>query len=403
MCVSTVWESRARIIYRTRRSGRIRWTSLCKRCWLGRKLVPVPVPCPLPPNLVDTAITVPELGVDSGTLVAIQVRKIKSSIRSTYCSKWTLTNGLINRTEAERVLPSPTTSSASPPSHLYYSHSWIPHNIEISLDKNGELSVRKVNGMTNESNNGASAPRTNLVMENGRDDNKIQIISEHVGDIHDDEECAANSNVAEVKSTNPEIPINTQKIQYSLSAVVCYVDDKTNEERRNIVALLQVGPNYHERLSGSAVSQWYIFNDFWLVFLWLSRKNGVTVCRVSMSFVRTCNDYLAAYRRWRRRKQCGLTSTGKYPACFITPRYLHPNRRHLSIHFPTTCSGKTSASLAAVALEASPLLHSHRTKCLKKVHLSLRKPSMWLSCSISYLVELKKLLFRCNSLRKMPY
>ncbi|XP_014488070.1 PREDICTED: PAB-dependent poly(A)-specific ribonuclease subunit PAN2 isoform X2 [Dinoponera quadriceps] len=163
--------------------------------------------------------------------------------------------------ESERVLPSPTTSSASPPSHLYYSHSWIPHNIEISLDENGELTVRKLNGLANESNNGASA-RTNVVMENGRDDSKVQIIAENVGDDHDGEESAANSNAAEAKSTNPDIPINTQKIQYSLSAVVCYVDDKTNEERRNIVALLQVGPNYHERLSGSAVSQWYIFNDF---------------------------------------------------------------------------------------------------------------------------------------------
>lgn len=170
---------------------------------------------------------------------------------------------LIARAEAEKVLPSPTTSSASPPSHLYYSHSWIPHNIEISLDENGELSVRKLNGLPNESNNGASAARTNVVVENGRDDSKIQIVAENAGEDDVDGEESETANLAEAKSTNPEISINTQKIQYSLSAVVCYVDDKTNEERRNIVALLQVGPNYHERLSGSAVSQWYIFNDFW--------------------------------------------------------------------------------------------------------------------------------------------
>lgn len=168
---------------------------------------------------------------------------------------------LIARAEAEKVLPSPTTSSASPPSHLYYSHSWIPHNIEISLDKNGELSVRKLNNSPNESNNGASAARANVVVENGRNDSKIQIVTENVGE--DDDDGEESEAAKEAKSTNPEISINTQKIQYSLSAVVCYVDDKTNEERRNIVALLQVGPNYHERLSGSAVSQWYIFNDFW--------------------------------------------------------------------------------------------------------------------------------------------
>lgn len=172
-----------------------------------------------------------------------------------------MANVLVVRAETERVLPSPTTSSASPPSHLYYSHSWIPHNIEISLDENGELSVRKMNGSA-ETNNGPFA-RTNVVMENGRDENRVQIVTENAGDEHDGKENAANSNVAEATSTNSEMSINTQKVQYSLSAVVCYVDDKTNEERRNIVALLQVGPNYHERLSGSAVSQWYVFNDFW--------------------------------------------------------------------------------------------------------------------------------------------
>lgn len=45
---------------------------------------------------------------------------------------------------------------------------------------------------------------------------------------------------------------------YDLSAVVCYI----HEEKRNIVAIINVGPGYHQRSSGSQVSQWYIFNDF---------------------------------------------------------------------------------------------------------------------------------------------
>lgn len=126
------------------------------------------------------------------------------------------------------------------------------------------MSVKKINEPKNESNNDTSAQTS--VMENGQDDKTIQI-SENADD--NSEENVENCNISNVedsetvKSTNLEISCNTQKIQYGLSAVVCYIDDKNNEERRNIVALLRVGPNYHERSAGNAVSQWYIFNDFW--------------------------------------------------------------------------------------------------------------------------------------------
>lgn len=159
------------------------------------------------------------------------------------------------------------TSITSPPSHLYYSHSWIPHNIEISLDESGEVTVQKMNGLKTESNDGVPAQTGGSKVNVNRDDNKVQIIPENVR--IDSKESATNCNVApnasddEAKSTNPEIFVNTQKIQYGLSAVVCYIDDKNNEERRNIVTLLRVDPNYHKRSTGSAVSQWYIFNDFW--------------------------------------------------------------------------------------------------------------------------------------------
>lgn len=175
--------------------------------------------------------------------------------------------------ETEKLLTSsstPSTSSTtpvtSPPSHLYYLHSWIPHNIEISLKENGEMSVKKISEPKHESNSDTSTQTS--VIENGQDDKTIQVISENADDNGEEnvENCSIVSNMEDgeaVKSTNPEILCNTQKIQYGLSAVVCYIDDKNNEERRNVVALLQVGPNYHERSAGNAVSQWYIFNDFW--------------------------------------------------------------------------------------------------------------------------------------------
>lgn len=246
-------------------------------CWRGRRAVLAPVPCPLPLNLVDTATTVPEVDVASDTLVVTQVcdiiiyddtynKILMPQIHASAC---------LTSAETEKFLTSPSTPSTSsttpvtsPPSHLYYSHSWIPHNIEISLDESGDMSVRKIG----ESRNNDSSATRARVMENGQDDNKIQIVSEKVsGSNADSEDGAENCKIPSCTvdgegmiSTNPEVPlVNAQKVQYSLSAVVCYIDDKNNEERRNIVALLRVGPNYHVRSSGNAVSQWYIFNDFW--------------------------------------------------------------------------------------------------------------------------------------------
>ncbi|EFN73985.1 PAB-dependent poly(A)-specific ribonuclease subunit 2 [Camponotus floridanus] len=175
--------------------------------------------------------------------------------------------------ETEKLLTSPSTPSTSstsvtPPSHLYYSHSWIPHNIEISLEENGEMSVKKISEPKNELMNDTSAQMN--VVENGQDDKIVRTLSDNNVEDNNDEDCnniencniVSNSEGNETKSTNSEISRNIQKIQYGLSAVVCYVDDKNNEERRNIVTLLRVGPNYHVRSSGNPVSQWYIFNDF---------------------------------------------------------------------------------------------------------------------------------------------
>lgn len=190
---------------------------------------------------------------------------------------------LLENISTSPVTP-PTAAStpvATPPSHLYYSHSWIPHNIEISLNSSCELFVEKMsvpkNDSTNEINNSNkySTEEIILVGEDGscrrademrRDSSEIIITGEREENVADDHIPDArpmnDERMEEEDKTENE---KLDKVRYSLSAVVCYIDDKANEDRRNIVALLRVGPNYHERSVGSAVSQWYIFNDFWYV------------------------------------------------------------------------------------------------------------------------------------------
>lgn len=102
------------------------------------------------------------------------------------------------------------------------------------------------------------------LLENGQGDSNTQRTSNTIEIIQNKNENES-ADIENKGSGNVEekISSSTSKVQYSLSAVVCYVDDKNNEERRNLVALLRVGPSYHKRSTGSAVSQWYIFNDFW--------------------------------------------------------------------------------------------------------------------------------------------
>ncbi|XP_044014087.1 PAN2-PAN3 deadenylation complex catalytic subunit PAN2-like [Aphidius gifuensis] len=99
--------------------------------------------------------------------------------------------------------------------NLYSSHSWVPHSIEISLDDYGELSIEKLDG-------------NNIKMDNDsllKNEKKID------------------------------------KLQYTLTAVICSIEDQKNVEKNHLISSIRVGPNYHERSNGSAVAQWYIFND----------------------------------------------------------------------------------------------------------------------------------------------
>ncbi|XP_069700683.1 PAN2-PAN3 deadenylation complex catalytic subunit PAN2 isoform X2 [Periplaneta americana] len=109
-------------------------------------------------------------------------------------------------------------NSATNAGHLYNLHSWLPINIQIDLLRKGGVRIKKLSpANTDEVDNDDNVP------------------------------------------TKEDV---TQSVTYDLAAIVCYIDDPHHHERRNLVALINVGPEYHGRSRGSPVSQWYIFNDF---------------------------------------------------------------------------------------------------------------------------------------------
>ena len=65
--------------------------------------------------------------------------------------------------------------------------------------------------------------------------------------------------------TQPEEdPEVAETVIYDLTAVICHV----NDERKNVVALINVAPSYFERAGQKPRSSWYIFNDFRYVFVY---------------------------------------------------------------------------------------------------------------------------------------
>ncbi|XP_075237003.1 PAN2-PAN3 deadenylation complex catalytic subunit PAN2 isoform X2 [Lycorma delicatula] len=105
-----------------------------------------------------------------------------------------------------------STSNNNPsPSHLYCSHSWLPQHIQLDLTSAGEVSIKKL------------------------DKTEVDAI-----------DLSATKTAGQ------------QTVVYDLCAVVCYV----HEEKKNLVAIINVNTAYHVRASGQNISQWYIFNDF---------------------------------------------------------------------------------------------------------------------------------------------
>lgn len=140
------------------------------------------------------------------------------------------------------------------------------------MNPSGDLAINKLDKSSDGGLTGVEK-----IVENGQGDNKSQANVSPVDKIGDKSFSGdgggggGENHTAESETVNKELEedlevagvSSVKKVQYSLSAVVCHVDDKSDEDRRNIVALIRVAPSYHERLTGSAVSQWYIFNDFW--------------------------------------------------------------------------------------------------------------------------------------------
>ena len=80
--------------------------------------------------------------------------------------------------------------------------------------------------------------------------------------------------------------VGKDRAVYDLTAVVCHVSDPKFPDKNNLVSVVRVGPGYHQRAVGSAVSQWYIFNDLgvtpvsrdeavWLPLQWKVRPRKV--------------------------------------------------------------------------------------------------------------------------------
>ncbi|XP_033221398.1 PAN2-PAN3 deadenylation complex catalytic subunit PAN2 isoform X2 [Belonocnema kinseyi] len=151
--------------------------------------------------------------------------------------------------------PSPINRSATPSSHLYSTNSWVPHNIEITLDEKRELTVKKVDIPQQ------SCAKQEFPAENGEavenSNQKSETLEDSLGTLEIGDSEAGKAKLDEQSEEN-----KSQKVQYTLSAVVCHIDDKNNEDRRNLVALIRVGGQYREKSNGNSIPQWYIFNDF---------------------------------------------------------------------------------------------------------------------------------------------
>jgi PAB-dependent poly(A)-specific ribonuclease subunit 2 len=100
----------------------------------------------------------------------------------------------------------------APVNNPYCSNNWLPHSISIALN-DGELVIEKVQG----GGDGASE-----------------------GSDKSEDYC---------------------KKMYDLTAVVCYINDPSSSEKRNVVALINV-PDSYVSDAQRADHRWYLFNDF---------------------------------------------------------------------------------------------------------------------------------------------
>ncbi|XP_063236663.1 PAN2-PAN3 deadenylation complex catalytic subunit PAN2 [Bacillus rossius redtenbacheri] len=102
-------------------------------------------------------------------------------------------------------------------SHLYHTHSWLPLHLRLALRTDGNLHAEDVPP----SRAGTPAPDSVEQFE--------------------------------------------QSVTYDLSAVVCFVNDPLNGERRNLVGLIRSSPEPGQDPACPPEGQWHIFNDFSIV------------------------------------------------------------------------------------------------------------------------------------------
>lgn len=112
----------------------------------------------------------------------------------------------------------------APVNNPYCSNNWLPHSISLSLT-NGELVIDKIGDNTN---NCSKASEDTIE--------------------HDDEKTKANNE-------------DSCKKVYDLTAVVCFINDQSSSEKRNIVALVKI-PETYKTVNSHFDHKWYLFNDF---------------------------------------------------------------------------------------------------------------------------------------------
>lgn len=98
--------------------------------------------------------------------------------------------------------------------NLYCSNNWLPHSISLTL-KGEQLIVDKIEKETAEAN--------------------------------------------KTEQTKEE---NEQKREYELTAVVCYINEPSPSDKRNVVALIKVQESYLPSGYKDKEEKWFLFNDF---------------------------------------------------------------------------------------------------------------------------------------------
>lgn len=101
----------------------------------------------------------------------------------------------------------------SPSNNLYCSNNWLPHSISLKL-KGEQLIVEKIE------------------KEDSR--KKLEQTEES----------------------------NEQKKDYELTAVVCYINEPSPSDKRNVVALIKIQESYLPNTCKDKEEKWFLFNDF---------------------------------------------------------------------------------------------------------------------------------------------